>query len=488
MLEVEVVDLVNAVLEKKCEDNYLEIKSAYKGAPKIFDTLSSFSNQNDGGIIIFGIDESDYSVCGVYDAGDLQKKISESCLQMEPVVRALCSTAQIGDKTVVVAEIPEIEAVNRPCFYTGAGRTKGSHIRVGDADQKMTEYEVYSYEAFRQKIEDELRITQRGNLAHIQSPYFDEYMVKLAVAKPNFANMSMDHVLELQGFAFEEKPTLAGVMLFSEYPQSFYPRLCITAVVVPGTEVGDLSDGGERFIDNQSIEGTIPQMLNQAIAFVRRNMATSTIIDPETGLRQDKTEYPITAIREIVLNALIHRDYSIHTDSAPIIIQMFTDRIEIANPGGLYGRMTLDTLGTMGADTRNPCIARALEVTKDTENRFSGIPTIKKEMAKANLPEPVFQSFRGNFKVTLYNKTWMATQFAKTVKKWDEVFEADLSTAILEFCKQAKTRDEIVEQFNHVGRSYLLTQYVNPLVEANKLSLTIPDKPKSKKQKFITNC
>lgn len=83
--------LVNDVITKKAESQTVEIKSAEHGCPtRLFDTLSSFSNQDDGGIIIFGIDEKDnFAIKGVYDAQDLQKKVTEQCKQMEPAVRAL---------------------------------------------------------------------------------------------------------------------------------------------------------------------------------------------------------------------------------------------------------------------------------------------------------------------------------------------------------------------------------------------------------------
>lgn len=119
-------------------------------------------------------------------------------------------------------------------------------------------------------------------------------------------------------------------------------------------------------------------------------------------MREDKTEYPLLAIREILLNALIHRDYSIHTELSPIRLTLFQDRLEVENPGGLYGRITLDTLGKVGADTRNPYIAGALKIMEYAENRFSGIPTIRKEMERCGLPEPLFQEIRGVFRVTLF--------------------------------------------------------------------------------------
>ena len=81
-------------------------------------------------------------------------------------------------------------------------------------------------------------------------------------------------------------------------------------------------------MDNRRIEGTIPEMLSEALAFVRKNLRVKTIIDPLSGKRQDVAEYPLTAIREILLNALVHRDYSTHTEGMPIQLQIFSDRIE----------------------------------------------------------------------------------------------------------------------------------------------------------------
>ncbi len=192
-------------------------------------------------------------------------------------------------------------------------------------------------------------------------------------------------------------------MLLGEYPQEFFPQLSVTAMVVQSREIGELGDDGERFVDNKRIEGTIPQMLEGALAFVRRNMKVKTIIT-EDGIRADKPEYPIKAVREIILNALIHRDYSVHTDRSPVRLIMYEDRLELENLGGLYGGITVDDLGKAAADTRNPYIAGALEIMIDTENRFSGIPTVRAELKKAGMPEPVFMDRRGVFKVIFLKK------------------------------------------------------------------------------------
>lgn len=476
MLENDLKNLVEDITRKKTESNFIELKSANKGCPKIFDTLSSFSNQQGGGVIVFGIDEkAGFDICGVYDASDLQKKIMEQSLQMEPTVRPLCTVAEIDGKIVVSAEIQEIDNFMKPCFYKGAGRLKGSYIRVADGDRQMTEYEVYSYEAFKQKIQDELRIVERAEIDDIKTDAFAKFMVELKNRKTNLSQLSEEKICHLQGFTENNKPTLAGIMLFSDYPQAFFPQLCITAVSIPGTEMSMTGSVGERFIDNQRIDGTIIQMIDDAILFVRKNMKTKTIIDANTGKRMDKTEYPIVAVREIIINALVHRDYSIHTDSAPVTIRMFSNRMEVENPGGLYGRMTLDQLGKMSADTRNPFLANALEILGETENRYSGIPTIVNAMKEWGLPAPEFENDKGVFRVTLFNTE-------------EPVIEAEYSIEqeLIDFCKTPKSRNEIKELFD--GRktiAYVMAKYIHPLIKNGKIKLTIPDKPKSKNQKYV---
>ena len=471
--------LVKEIQEQKCENNYIELKAARDGCPKLFETLSSFSNQAGGGRIIFGIND-DYEICGVYDAADLQKKIMEQSLQMTPEVRPLCTTACIDGQTVVCAEISEIDNYEKPCFYKGAGRLKGSYIRVGDGDRRMTKYEVYSYEVFKKKIRDELRVDFNAEIEDIQTDYLTEYLITLRKKKPNLANLPIEKLYRLQNIILNSKPTLAAIMLFGDYPQAFFPQLSITAVYIPGTEKSTVGEVGERFIDNARIDGNLVQMLDGAINFVRRNMKITTIIDSRTGKRNDRTEYPIIAIRELILNALIHRDYSMHTDSAPITIEMYRDRFEIANPGGLYGRMTLDNLGKFAADTRNPVIANALEVLDVTENRYSGIPTIVNAMKEYGLPAPRFENDCGVFKVTLYNSNVKDSHMADIANFSD-------SETILEFCKTPRSRSEIEELFK--GKKsivYLMKTVVHPLIDSGALLLTIPEKPRSKFQRYVT--
>ena len=164
MTSEELIELLEKIQKMKCETNTLELKSAESGCPKrLYDTLSSFSNQDEGGIIVFGISEDDgFKETGVYDVNDLQKKVNEQALQMEPVVRPLITAAEKDGRFFVSAEIPGIDLAERPCFYRGHGRLKGSFIRIGESDEQMTEYEIYSYDAFRKKYQDDIRTVQ-GN-------------------------------------------------------------------------------------------------------------------------------------------------------------------------------------------------------------------------------------------------------------------------------------------------------------------------------------
>ena len=471
MLEEELEKLAIRVTIQKAESQTIELKSAHQGFPaRLYDSLSSFSNQNEGGVILFGIDEKDdFSIKGVYDAQDLQKKVAEQCKQMEPPVRALFTVCDIDGKKIVSAEIPGVDVDLRPVFYKGVGRIKGSYIRVGESDEQMSEYEVYSYEAFRKRIRDELRTVDDEKFSLINNERISHYLNEVKKEKDNLAkSVSDDDILELMGITKGGKPTLAGLMCFSIYPQAYYPQLCITAVALPGTEQGISGINDERFIDNKRITGSIPEMLDSAVDFVRRNSRNITIID-SNGRRIDKPEYPVKAVREAILNALVHRDYSSYTENIPVRIEMYRDRLEIINSGGLYGNISINELGQVRPDTRNPALANILEVLHYTENRYSGIPTIMNEFASNNFPMPVFSVKHGDFKVVMRN-----------------IFYSDnisIEEAVIDFCSKPRSRDEIVS-FVGKSKNYVSSKIIIPLTKKGALKLTIPEKPKSSAQKY----
>ncbi len=465
--------LISDIRRMKTETQTIELKSAAKGCPtRLFDTLSSFSNQDDGGIIIFGIDESDnYSVNGVYDAQDLQKKVTQQCKQMEPVVRALFTVCEEDGKIIVSAEIPGVDISERPVFYRGVGRVKGSYVRVGESDEPMSEYEIYSYDAFRKRTRDDIRTVENADFnIMINKDRLDEYFKAVKDERKKLSeNVSEKDIMDLMGITVKGVPTLAGLMTFSLYPQTYFPRLCITAVALPGTEHGTVGGDGERFIDNKRITGAIPDMLGEAVEFVRKNSRTKTIID-ENGRRIDRPEYPIKAVREAILNALVHRDYSIYTENVPVRIEMYRDRMEITNSGGLYGKITIDALGKVRLETRNAELANMLELLKITENRYSGIPTMRNEFSKAGLPAPIFSVLHGEFKVIMKNGLYFDS--------------ANINESLIDFCSTPRTRTEIVD-FIGKSKNHVMSHILKPLIDSGDIRMLNPDKPKSQNQKYI---
>ena len=298
----------------------------------------------------------------------------------------------------------------------------------------------------------------------------NDYLTMVKQERRNLSeNVSNEEILELMAVTACNVPTLAGIMTFSKYPQTYFPQLCITAVCLPGTEMGTVGESGERFIDNKRITGAIPDMLEEAVEFVRKNSRTKTIID-DNGKRKDKPEYPIKAVREAILNSLVHRDYSLHTENTPIRIEMYRDRMEIINSGGLYGRISIDVLGKVHPETRNAALANMLELLKITENRYSGIPTIRSEFIQAGLPVPIFSVVHGEFKVVMKNDCYKENTTSEK--------------AILDFCSVPRSRAELIE-FTGKSRTYTMINLVAPLLSAGKLKMTLPDKPKSSKQRYI---
>ena len=415
---------------------------------------------------------------GVHDAQVLQHEVAEQCKQMEPEVRPLMTVAEYENKYIVAAEIPGADISERPVYYRGAGRIRGSFIRSGEADEPMSEYEVYSLEAFKHRIHDDIRTMDETPGTRYREELIAEYLRKLRQKSRHLRDIASDiEIQELMGIRKDGKPTLAGILNFGVYPQAVFPRLCVTAIVVPGETVGDTGEQGERFLANETINGTLTEMLEDALAFVERNQRIRTVID-ENGRRNDCPEFPLKAVREVVLNALIHRDYSSYSEGTPIMLAMYKDRMEVINKGGLYGRVSVSRLGFTHPDTRNPSIAGIMETLDQTENRYSGIPTIRAEMKKANLREPVFQSKNGEFKVILYNSEKNAIQPAETGNL------SPKERKLLEFCSIPRTRTEISQ---HMGSTWTNVKngYISRLISSGLLRMTKPETPKVRDQQFV---
>ena len=477
MQEQELVRLVEKIRAEKCEGQRIEVKKAGEGCPsRLYDTLSSFSNQNTGGVIVFGLDEeAGFALTGVYDVQDIQHRVTQQCAEMEPVVRALFTSVEIDGKMVVSAEIPPVDVVHRPVFYRGRGRIGGAFVRVGDADERMTEFEIYSYEAYRNHSDDERRIVEGADLSLFDEKRVGDYVRALKANRPHLAAVVSDEEMpEKMGVVKGNHPSVAGLMVFSTCPQTVFPQLCVTAVVVAGESVGTTGGDGVRFAENRQITGAIPEMLEEAVGFVARTTGRANAFTKD-GKRVDRTEYPMLAVREAILNALVHRDYSRYTETCPVRVEIYQNRLEISNKGGLYGEAPVSALGRIDIGKRNPLIVDILECLGKTENRNSGIAVMRAECESHNLPPPAFSVTHGEFKVVFRNR-----------RPADEVVfdRHDAAASLLAFCEAPRTRDELAE-FTGRTRSYTMAYLVRPLLDDGRLVRTNPGSPKDPDQRFV---
>jgi len=187
--------------------------------------------------------------------------------------------------------------------------------------------------------------------------------------------------------------------MFGIYPQIFELQLFIAYLQFFGTTTTEEAPSGERFLDNRKFEGTLDEMVDNAVSYVMANTRKGSLIRGVT--RQDIPEYPEVALREAIVNALAHRDYSHFVRGSHVQVRMFADRLEVENPGGLYGRVTLDKLQE-GQSTRNRLLMHLMEDVHLVENRGSGIDAILDAMQKRGLPAPDFKDRRTAFLVTFY--------------------------------------------------------------------------------------
>ena len=468
-------DAIELVLLRRCETQSIEVKAARGGTPRLYDTLSSFSNQADGGIVIFGIDEdAGYEVCGVFDPQRLQKDVVEQCKEMQPELHPSFATTVWKGAILVGAFLEGLPAGMRPAYRRTAGITKGSYVRVGDQDLHMTQAELYSIETFKDGVRSDVSVSPHATHEMMDEERVDAFVRDAKEGRPRLSHRDASEVLSLTGAERGGVPTLAGLMCLGDYPQQVYPNLCMTAVAVAGTEITQAEDG-TRFLDSKRLEGTVDQIIEDAMAFVRRNTRTKVVV--EEGRRRDIPEYPENAVREVVTNSLMHRDYGPYSDGTPCRLAIYSDRLECWNPGGIYGGQSVDDLGHENMPTRNPTLVSLLEIMRVAENRHSGIPVIRDEMRRAGLRQPVFVDSRDTFTVRLYS---LPEGRHESIGGMEELSRE----ALIAFCDVPRSRQEVADHFG-VNVSYVAHAYLNPLADAGELVRTLPDRPRSKNQRFV---
>jgi ATP-dependent DNA helicase RecG len=232
--------LVSRVVHRKFESQTIELKKADGGCPKCRDTLSSFSNQDQGGIILFGIDEeNNFNVNGVYDVADLEKKVQSQCAEMEPPVRAYFTEMEFKPGTFLVsAEIPACVYAKRPCYYLPAGRLGGSYVRVGEADEKMSEFEIYSYDAWHNRTREDLRIIKEASVKDFDPTLVSKLLANAREDRPNLQSIADEKSLELLGLVKEGKPLWLACLSFPIFRMPIFQDSRSMSFGFPGQKWG----------------------------------------------------------------------------------------------------------------------------------------------------------------------------------------------------------------------------------------------------------
>ncbi|MFZ4440533.1 MAG: ATP-binding protein [Syntrophales bacterium] len=418
--------IIAEVQKLQSELDDLEVKAAQKGTPqRLFEALSAFSNRPGGGVLLLGLDESKrFENVGVGNAHRLQEEISHlAAAEMEPPLRPEFTVKDFEGKTVVVVEISEIPANRKPCYYKTAGLQKGAYIRVGNTNRQMTDYEIYGYASFRTQPTIDQEIVPDATLEDLDRNHLSQYVEELKRTRPQagYLKQPFEKILEQLSIVREAdgifRPTLAGLLVFGNYPQAFEPQLVITFLQFYGVSETEKTPRGERFLDNKKFEGPIPEMVESAVNHVLAGIRKSSLI--EGLLRRDIPEYPAVAIREALVNAVAHRDYSHFVRGSYIQIRLFADRLEIQSPGGLYGNVTEENL-EVDQSTRNRWLMRLMEDLHLVENRGSGVSAMLEAMRQANLEPPRFRDRRSSFWVTFRSHTLLNPEAVAWLNRFAE--------------------------------------------------------------------
>lgn len=406
-------ELIQAIQQGEFEDSRLEVKRAQKGLPQhLYETISAFANQSEGGVIVLGIDESQgFRLTGVDNVQGVLTELTDIASKMEPPLSLDIQVIETDQKSVIVVEVPECDFRYRPCFYKPSGMQSGSFLRVGNQSRHMTPYEVFTFMVGRGQPTFDRELIKTASISDLDEKQIQTYLDRIQRTRSNIWSRlrlgdkeQADQLLALDVLGRDAEtvyPTVAGLLVFGIWPQKHYPSLMISFVKYFGVDAETKGPRGERFQDNAQFEGSLPEVIDQAVTRCIANMKQATLI--EGVLNRVIPEYPEEALREALVNAVAHRDYSTYVLGSQVRVEMYADRLEIISPGGLFGPVSITNLETAQA-SRNQLLIRLLGEVGLVENRGSGIRAMVSAMREAHLEPPKFEDHRDTFKVTFYNQ------------------------------------------------------------------------------------
>lgn len=409
--EKEIINFIDRLRKIGQDTQTCEVKEAVSRLPSsIPETMSAFANGT-GGLILLGLSEkAKFIPVDGFNAATIQNAMVSAGEKLTPIVRPDMEIVPFEGHNILAAYVYPKAIEDRPCYVTAQGMYRGSYIRTGDGDRRLSKYEIdRMLEANRQPCWD-AEIIMEATAEDLDPRMLRELIRRQKELHPRiFETMpdgdimkSLRIVDEVDGVLH---PTLAGLLALGIFPQKFFPSLTVSFSRYQDTAnsaCAPMSD--ERFVDSRTIVGSIPVMIAEALDCVRRNMHIGAVIDG--AFRRELPDYPLIAVREAIANALQHRDYSVEGRASSTSLVMYADCLEVMNPGGLYGRVAIEDLGKPGiVATRNQFLSNILETTPFpgegfvVENRGSGIRTINLSLEQADMYPAKMNSSLNSFRM-----------------------------------------------------------------------------------------
>ncbi|MBI2231643.1 MAG: putative DNA binding domain-containing protein [Deltaproteobacteria bacterium] len=449
------------ILVHEGEGSMLEYKESFSSS--LARELVAFANSA-GGKILLGV-RDDGTVVGVHDSNDLRAKVQDIARNCDPPVKVLLEP--VGKVMVVHVRESENKPVQcRDGFFwrQGAGTQKLSRDEIRDffRSEGSVRFDLAICSKFRYPQDfdrdkynawiEESGITRKGRI--------EDVLVNIEAAERSGGRLVMRN---------------AGVLFFAKDVYHFFPQAYVTCLLAKGGDKADI-------LDRKDFRGGVVSDIEESLRFVQRNTRTAYRI--EKLRREDVPEYPMRALREAITNAVMHRDY--FEAGANVFVEIYGDRIEVSNPGGLPKGLTRAELGTRSV-RRNPLIADLLHRIAFIEKAGTGIRRMREEARKTGCPEPTFGA-DGFFTATFRPRTAQVTpQVTPHVTPHVTPQVTPQVRAVLSAVAQdGKTRDALQRAGKIKDREHFRKRYLEPLLAAGWLEMTIPDKPRSSKQKYRT--
>jgi ATP-dependent DNA helicase RecG len=398
MTEKEVIQL----LEKR-ETHKVEYKSSVSDIDRIIEIVCSFANA-EGGVVLIGVKEQKERIkdqvvgitIGKDTIGKLVNKITD---KTDPPIYPNVEVVKVLGKNIVVIEVPE----GRDKPYTASGK---AFIRIGDVTKQMkrSEYERMLFEKSKDKLRFDTQTCDGANWKDIDEKKV-RWFLKKARAERGLDiddSLPLKEVLMRLRLTIEEKLTNAAILLFGKRPQDFFEQSEVKCIRFKGTDVTG------KMLDLKPIRNNIIDAVIDAEKFIFDHISMSAWIETGKIERQEKWEYPPKAIREALVNAIVHRDYE---SVSKVQVRIFDDRIEFWNPGRLPEGWTVETLKKRHESIPwNPLIAKQFFWIKYIEEVGTGTNKIVEWCVDWGLPEPEFE-FTGTSLALTFRKSKLTEEY-----------------------------------------------------------------------------